>query len=341
MAVDGVTTGKASGPTSRPNNRPEQRPATPPATESGGANLPAAGGDRTTPPPAQRNRTTAPVDGADLSKEATEAPAPPETDRAMTLTAALHENFGMFDGDEDGHLTDAEVDRALEGDQLSSDERAALTALRGRQGEVEEYHNDEYFDENHGITPNDIADMENSPDLVSQRIVEEFHRERELLAADPNHRAAPLELGEPSVLNTAVDIGGTVLAPLDPSGAIDTLRAVDAGILEVDPGSRLGAYQATGGYREGTVGHAAHSAIGTIYGLLGTAGEERIGEVFNSPEAVALYNEPVDGPASLQLAQMEYDYWVSQGQDGFSFGGMMGSMFSPETRDWLQSQWFR
>jgi hypothetical protein len=119
------------------------------------------------------------------------------------------------------------------------------------------------------------------------------------------------------------------------------LEAIDEGTLVPDPESRLGAYAATRGYPPGTVGNAVHRAIGTIYLSLGNYGEERIGRVFNSPEALALYNQPVDSPAGALMAAIEFRYWQNvAAEDPFSAGGQLGSAFDPEARDWLQRNVF-
>lgn len=88
-------------------------------------------------------------------------------------------------------------------------------------------------------------------------------------------------------------------------------------------------------------GSAAVAAIGTIYATLGTVGEEKIGTVFNSEQAKALYDQPVDGPASKKLAQMEFDYWNKMKKEKNSVGGHLGSLFNPSSRDWLQREFFR
>jgi nucleoid-associated protein YgaU len=148
--------------------------------------------------------------------------------------------------------------------------------------------------------------------------------------------AAPGELSGSRWLNV----------PQPPPGALTPdwltdLQRIDAGDLTVDPKTRLGAYAATAGYRDGTVGAAVHNAIGTIYGTLGTVGEEEIGTVFNSPQARALYNKPVDSDASRQMAELEYAYWSRiSDQKPDSTGGKLGSMFSPAFRDFLQQQLF-
>ncbi len=115
------------------------------------------------------------------------------------------------------------------------------------------------------------------------------------------------------------------------------LRDIDEGRLKPDPNSRLGAYLATRGFPPGTVGHSVHNAIGTIFLGLGNLGEEQIGTVFNSDAARALYHQPVDGPASRQIAEMEYAYWAQvRRQNPWSIGGRLGTMFGPDSRDVLQ-----
>lgn len=144
-----------------------------------------------------------------------------------------------------------------------------------------------------------------------------------------------------------------------PSGALQDLRAlpsmsaagvaqrgldlvdVQTGKVTPDPESRLGAFEATKGYPPGTVGAAVHVAIGTIYVGMGTYGEEKIGRIFNSPEAKALYDQPVDSPAGAKMAALEHQYWENvRKEDPYSMGGQLGSAFSPAARDWLQKNAF-
>jgi hypothetical protein len=119
------------------------------------------------------------------------------------------------------------------------------------------------------------------------------------------------------------------------------LVGVDNGSIQPDPNSRLGAYAATAGYPDGTVGSAVHNAIGTIYAGLGTYGEENIGRVFNSSAAQSLYGDPVDSQSGLEMAQIEHNYWQNVAkEDPYSAGGKLGSAFNPTTRDWLQKNIF-
>ena len=128
---------------------------------------------------------------------------------------------------------------------------------------------------------------------------------------------------------TRVPVGGV------PDAAIraQTLARIDRGELVPDPSSRLGAYAATVGYPEGTVGHGAHRAIGALYVTAGTFGEEEIGDFFNSPQAQALLSEPVTSPANRRLAELELGYWETQ--EG-TWGGFFGTKFGVPIRAFIQ-----
>lgn len=122
------------------------------------------------------------------------------------------------------------------------------------------------------------------------------------------------------------------------AGRLAQLRAIDrAELICPDPTSRLGAYEATRGYPRGSVGYSVHNAIGDIYMLLGTAGQEQIGVVFNSAAARSLFSQPVSSWANLAMATMEYQYWAAVLADNpNSFGGQAGEAFKPAQRAWLQ-----
>jgi hypothetical protein len=118
---------------------------------------------------------------------------------------------------------------------------------------------------------------------------------------------------------------------------VAALNKVDSGSLKPDPESRLGAYAATGGYPSGTVGSSVHTAIGTIYATLGDYGGEKVGRVFNSPEAKSLLGQPVDSCAGLVIAKLEHQYWSDvAAEDSFSAGGQLGAAFNPTVRNFLQ-----
>jgi hypothetical protein len=131
------------------------------------------------------------------------------------------------------------------------------------------------------------------------------------------------------------------LAGPSPASRQLNLSRIDAGMMTPNPESRLGAYAATRGYPSGTVGASVHAAIGTIYTLMGNYGEERIGRVFNSPEARALYGQPVASCAGMQMAMLEHQYWQDvRNEDSWSAGGRLGSAFNPTSRDLLQRRLF-
>lgn len=115
------------------------------------------------------------------------------------------------------------------------------------------------------------------------------------------------------------------------------LNDIDRGFTSAEPSSRLGAYEATRGYPKGTVGYAVHNAIGDIYLLAGTWGQEQIGLVFNSSLARSYFNQSVSSSANLSMATLEYNYWMAVKQaNPYSVGGQAGSMFTPGMRAWLQ-----
>jgi hypothetical protein len=119
------------------------------------------------------------------------------------------------------------------------------------------------------------------------------------------------------------------------------LRRIAAGQLRPPLHTRLGAFAATCGYPEGTVGYAVNRAIGILYLGLGVYGEERIGTVFNSPAARVHYPNSVRSPSSRAVAQMEFDYWASvRAEDGWSSGARIATAFDPASRDWLQREVF-
>jgi uncharacterized protein YukE len=120
-----------------------------------------------------------------------------------------------------------------------------------------------------------------------------------------------------------------------------TLDRIERGTLTPSRTSRLGAYAATVGYPEGSVGHAVHRAIGTIYLTMGTVGEEQIGVVFNSAEARDLFDKPLNEQTSRRIAEIEFAYWRRvRDENALSTGGQLGSAFKPWFRDLLQRDVF-
>jgi len=122
---------------------------------------------------------------------------------------------------------------------------------------------------------------------------------------------------------------------------LHTLREIAAGRVVPPPHTRLGAFAATSGYAQGTVGYAVNRAIGLLYAGLGTYGEERIGTVFTSPAASQYYEDSIQGPSSEKVARMEFDYWSRvKREDPWSPGANIATAFDPATRDWLQREVF-
>ena len=122
-----------------------------------------------------------------------------ESDRAATIHEALSDNFGDFDADGNGYLNEAEIAEALQSGELNPNDRAALSTLRGRQGEFQVAHNDEYFAENDGITLNDIDAFENSGTQDARIVAEQFRIEQELARetpTDPSLRDIPADLSD-------------------------------------------------------------------------------------------------------------------------------------------------
>jgi hypothetical protein len=102
----------------------------------------------------------------------------------------------------------------------------------------------------------------------------------------------------------------------------------------LDPDSRLGSYETTKGYAEGTVGNTLHRAIGSIYTLLGPIAQDDVGRLFRDPSMVSLYSLPVDSWAESQVNDKEYLFWASKSPD--DLGRKMATVFSPSVRRWLQ-----
>ena len=116
------------------------------------------------------------------------------------------------------------------------------------------------------------------------------------------------------------------------------LTGIEAGTGPIpDPESRLGAFYATKGYPADTVGNAVHRAIGAIYLVFGTAGEEKIGRVFNDPRAKMMFNKPIKSWYSRCIAEVEYQYWANVKEENpDSFGGNLGKAARPRLRDCIQ-----
>lgn len=114
------------------------------------------------------------------------------------------------------------------------------------------------------------------------------------------------------------------------------LIGVRTGLINPPDDSRLGAYEATRGHERGTVGRGANNSIGAIYMLMGTYGQDRIGNVFNSQQAQQTLPHSVRSSANGELARTEFGYWQNQRDTQGTEGGVMGSLFSPTVREGIQ-----
>ncbi len=68
-------------------------------------------------------------------------------------------NFEKLDGNGDGHVTADELDvyARAKGGKMSADERANIDTLKKNMSDLEEYSNDEKFEENSGFTRHDLV----------------------------------------------------------------------------------------------------------------------------------------------------------------------------------------
>lgn len=150
------------------------RPAgSPTAARNGNSAGPANGGPAQTS--AANGNSAAPRDGVTLSREAGEE----------QLFNRTQMRFSSWDGDRDGHLTEQEVEGALRNNRdLSVEDRATLETLRGRQSELEEASNDEWFDEDDGFTRADLDAFRNAGDGEAARLGEQYGIEHGL-ATEP------------------------------------------------------------------------------------------------------------------------------------------------------------
>lgn len=101
-------------------------------------------------------------DGTDQMKAGQPACSNEAVVATEDLRAALNyaeKNFAKLDGDKDGHITEGEIDQYMTAnkDSVSPEDLANLRALKAKVSEVEELSNDEFGDENDGITKKDIA----------------------------------------------------------------------------------------------------------------------------------------------------------------------------------------
>jgi hypothetical protein len=177
---------------SRPASRPAKK-STPPARSSGGARTSAP--KRQAPVKTQASKKTGPksTDSTALSSEAKNsggagASKSEDASRVDSITQGLWDTasigFNGWDANKDKFLTNNEIERALKNKNLSPEKKAALETLRGRQSQLEEKHNDEYLDENNGISRDDLRATRNEKSQDT-RIMEEQYKIEHGLATEP------------------------------------------------------------------------------------------------------------------------------------------------------------
>jgi hypothetical protein len=195
---------KVSKPAAKPKAPTTKSPTTKsPTTKSPTTKSPTTKSPTTTPTTTKSETkpadTKKPGDSFKPSTEAAKGPDKEGDKRATSLSDALKKNWKTFDADGDGHLTEAEVKKSLGGKELSPDEKAALSTLRGRQDQVESGHNDEFGIENDGMTRKDISAFDTGKSQDAKIIQEQFKIEQGLAREkpmDPSMKDKPADLSK-------------------------------------------------------------------------------------------------------------------------------------------------
>ncbi len=122
--------------------------------------------------------------------------------QARQLLALFEKNLPQLDGDKDGFVSRAEIQKALSDPQLKDEDAALIAVLQRRRSDLEEFSNDEFGDENQGVTLKDmrafVKEAETHPNADAVQIVlTDFNNSRARLAqsiprANPAHFARPL-----------------------------------------------------------------------------------------------------------------------------------------------------
>lgn len=79
---------------------------------------------------------------------------------ATGFSAAARALFGRLDKDRDGYLSEAEIDAAMIDRSIRGDEAAVVATLKELRGDLEELSDDEWGDENDGVTMADLEQYE-------------------------------------------------------------------------------------------------------------------------------------------------------------------------------------
>jgi len=166
---DGVNQAQAPGKAPEQNQVPEQNQAltqnqdqardrapdqdsSGPNPDGSGPNPDGSGPDTTAP---SRNKR-GPVSG--VGRAVGTGAAPKEADSEIDY---VRSRFLKLDADHDDYITGREVDQYLKDNKdLSEPERQALETFKSNISKLEELHNDEWFDENSGVTRADLNEAE-------------------------------------------------------------------------------------------------------------------------------------------------------------------------------------
>jgi hypothetical protein len=93
------------------------------------------------------------TDGGASAEGEAEPAAEKTPDDFATHAAAM---FPSIDKDGDGYLSEEDIDNAMMREDLSAEDAAAVAMMKRYRGNIEELSNDEFGDEDDGVTPQDI-----------------------------------------------------------------------------------------------------------------------------------------------------------------------------------------
>lgn len=120
------------------------------------------------------NETGSSTVGIDGNTDVLPAPAPfnpkyDATTEQVKLPEFVKESerlFSQLDEDSDGYLSEGELANAVEGDKYTAKDAQIVAALYRNQDDLEERSNDEWGDENDGITRDDLAQFDKDRDKI-------------------------------------------------------------------------------------------------------------------------------------------------------------------------------
>lgn len=155
-----------------------------------------------------------------------------DTPTATDFSTRAQQLFPQLDGDSDGYISAAEIDAAVVDEQYTGADAAVIATLNQLAAELEELSDDEWFDENSGVTLADLQAYERTqdvPDGLRRRIEGRYRYSTERIDADSGLLYGPT--GAPTV--EAVNQGalgdcfflGAVAAVVarDPAGISDLI----------------------------------------------------------------------------------------------------------------------